>query len=77
MDKERTGEGSETDPPLIGKCAKFLTEILASHPYSWCIKCNEPLTYRINMQRRPIIYGTTRDWFASVGVPEKTISKIR
>jgi hypothetical protein len=47
-------------PPLIGRCLKCHTEILASHPYSWCTKCNEPIPYRINMQRRPIMYGTIK-----------------
>lgn len=47
-------------PPLIGSCAKCHTEILASHPSSWCTECNEPIPYGINMQRRPIMYGTIK-----------------
>jgi len=54
-------EGSQREaPPLIGRCLKCHTEILASHPYSWCTKCNEPIPYGINMQRRPIMYGTIK-----------------
>ena len=44
--------------PVIGKCPKCRAEILASHAYSWCTVCNEPIPYGINMQRRPIMYGT-------------------
>ena len=47
-------------PPPIGKCAKCQTEILASHSYSWCVACKEPLPYGINMERRPIMYGTIK-----------------
>jgi len=47
-------------PPTIGKCAKCHTEILASHPYARCTKCDEPLPYSVNMERRPIMYGTIK-----------------
>ncbi|HBB98036.1 MAG TPA: hypothetical protein DC054_21850 [Blastocatellia bacterium] len=47
-------------PPPIGKCQKCQTEILASHAYSWCTACKEPLPYGINMERRPIMYGTIK-----------------
>lgn len=47
-------------PPIIGRCLKCRTEILASHPYSWCTACNEPIPYGINMERRPIMYGTIK-----------------
>jgi hypothetical protein len=57
----------ETAPPVIGKCSKCETEIRASHPYAWCIKCNEQLPYRLNMERRPIIYGTPEDWRYTFG----------
>jgi hypothetical protein len=46
--------------PRIGNCPKCQTEILASHPYAWCTKCNQPLPYGINMERRPIMYGTIK-----------------
>jgi hypothetical protein len=46
--------------PRIGNCPKCQTEILASHPYSRCTKCNQPLPYGINMERRPIMYGTIK-----------------
>lgn len=46
--------------PRIGNCQKCQTEILASHPYSWCTQCNQPLPYGINMERRPIMYGTIK-----------------
>ena len=55
----REGPKYET-PPLIGRCLKCHTEILASHPYSWCGECSEPIPYGINMQRRPIMYGTIK-----------------
>lgn len=45
-------------PPLIGRCAQCHMEIFASHPYPWCTNCNHPIPYGINMQRRPIMYGT-------------------
>ena len=69
MDAATASAKLETAPPIIGKCAKCQTEIRASHPYSWCIKCNEQLPYRINMERRPIIYGTPHDWLYTFGVP--------
>jgi hypothetical protein len=47
-------------PPLIGQCSSCHTEILASHPYAHCGVCNVPLPYGINMQRRPIMYGTIK-----------------
>lgn len=54
-------EGPENEaPPLIGRCLKCQAEILASHPYSWCAECHEPIPYGINMQRRPIMYGTIK-----------------
>ncbi len=54
-------EGSRYEaPPLIGSCLKCQAAILASHPYSWCTECNEPIPYGINMQRRPIMYGTIK-----------------
>ena len=56
-----------TAPPIIGRCPKCQAEIRASHPYAWCIKCNEQLPYRINMERRPIIYGTPEDWRYTFG----------
>lgn len=46
--------------PAIGRCPKCHAEILASHPYSFCTVCKEPIPYRINMQRRPIMYGTIK-----------------
>jgi hypothetical protein len=58
-------------PPVIGKCSKCQTEIRASHPYAWCIKCNEQLPYRINMERRPIIYGTPEDWRYTFGAGQR------
>jgi len=61
----------EAEPPVIGKCSKCETDIRACHPYSWCIKCNEPLPYRVNMERRPIIYGTPRDWRYSFGADRR------
>ena len=57
----------DVEPPVIGECDKCQTEIRACHPYSWCIKCNEALPYRVNMERRPIIYGTPKDWRYSFG----------
>src|SRR5262249_46781936 len=42
--------------PLIGQCPKCRVEIFASHPYSWCVRCAERLPYRLNMERRPIMY---------------------
>jgi len=47
-------------PPLIGRCLKCRTEILASLAFPTCPGCNEPLPYGINMQRRPIMYGTIK-----------------
>ena len=47
-------------PPMIGKCPKCQAEIFASHEYSWCTACKEPLPYGINIERRPIMYGTIR-----------------
>jgi hypothetical protein len=61
----------ETLPPQIGKCSKCHTEILASHPYAWCTKCNEPLPYGINMERRPIMYGTIKVTPSSFGESTK------
>jgi hypothetical protein len=58
-DEFRDGLSVET-PPLIGRCLKCQTEILASHPYSWCAACGEAIPYGINMQRRPIMYGTIK-----------------
>jgi len=58
MNEEVAGTITDTRPPLIGKCPKCQAEIRASHPYAWCVRCNEPLPYDINMQRRPIIYGS-------------------
>ena len=49
-------------PPVIGCCSKCESEIFASHPYSWCVKCCEPLPYRLNMERRPIIYEKSSVW---------------
>jgi len=49
-------------PPIIGSCANCRLEIFASHPYSWCVKCSEPLPYRLNMERRPIIYEKFSVW---------------
>lgn len=69
MDTATTGVSSKTAPPVIGRCPKCQTEIRASHSYSWCIKCNEQLPYRINMERRPILYGTPEDWRYTFGVP--------
>jgi len=57
-------------PPLIGRCSKCHTEIFASHAYAWCTDCNEPIPYGINMQRRPIMYGTIKITPASFLVPE-------
>ena len=48
--------------PLIGRCSKCRTEIFASHPYAWCVKCSEPLPYRLNMSRRPIMYEKCQVW---------------
>ena len=45
--------------PLQRLCER-LTEILASHAHSWCTVCREPLPYRINMERQPIMYGTIK-----------------
>jgi hypothetical protein len=53
-------------PPTIGRCAKCYAEILASHPDAWCTACKEPIPYGINMQRRPIMYGTIKVSAASV-----------
>lgn len=47
-------------PPPIGKCPSCQTEILASHEYASCSVCREPLPYRINRERRPIMYGTIK-----------------
>jgi hypothetical protein len=58
MNKEVAGTIGDTRPPVIGNCPKCQAEILASHPYAWCVRCNEPLPYGINMQRRPIIYSS-------------------
>ena len=64
-------EGSQNEaPPLIGRCLKCHTEILASHPYSWCTSCNEPIPYGINMQRRPIMYGTIKIFGPGFSTPE-------
>ena len=52
MNEEVAGTITDTRPPLIGKCPKCQAEIRASHPYAWCVRCNEPLPYDINMQRR-------------------------
>lgn len=71
MDTATTSTTTEKTPPLIGKCPKCETEIRASHPYSWCIKCNEQLPYRINMERRPIIYGTPQDWRYTFGAGKR------
>ena len=57
-------------PPLIGHCLKCDNEILASHPYSWCAECNEPIPYGINMQRRPIMYGTIKIFGAGPSTDE-------
>ena len=48
--------------PSIGECPKCRTEIFASHPYAWCVKCNETLPYRLNMERRPIMYEKCGVW---------------
>ena len=48
--------------PLIGKCPKCRAEIFASHPYAWCVKCGEKLPYRLNMERRPIMYEKSAVW---------------
>lgn len=64
-------EGPQNDaPPLIGRCRKCHTEILASHPYSWCTECTEPIPYGINMQRRPIMYGTIKVFGPGFSTPE-------
>jgi hypothetical protein len=48
--------------PLIGECPKCRAQIFASHPYSWCVKCGEMLPYRLNMERRPIMYESCAVW---------------
>lgn len=64
-------EGPQSDaPPLIGRCLKCQAEILASHPNSWCTDCNEPIPYGINMQRRPIMYGTIKVFGPGFSNPE-------
>jgi hypothetical protein len=60
----------QTPPPAIGRCSKCRTEILASHPYAWCTACNEPIPFGVNMQRRPIIYGTIKVSDASFPIAE-------
>jgi len=52
----------EERPPIIGRCSKCQLEIFASHPYSWCVRCSEPLPYRLNMERRPIMYQKFSVW---------------
>jgi len=54
-------------PPIIGCCLKCQSDIFASHPYSWCVKCNEPLPYRLNMERRPIMYEKFSVWPFDLG----------
>ena len=60
MNQKRLVQTPTNVIPPIGNCPKCQTEILASHPYSWCPKCNQPLPYGINMERRPIMYGTIK-----------------
>ena len=71
MNVGKLKEGPQYEaPPLIGRCLRCHTEILASHPYSWCVECNEPIPYGINMQRRPIMYGTIKVFGADLSVTE-------
>jgi hypothetical protein len=56
MEKETVAATSNALPPIIGRCSHCQTVIFASHPYSWCVRCSEPLPYRVNMARRPIMY---------------------
>ncbi|HEU5240315.1 MAG TPA: hypothetical protein VFU37_24480 [Pyrinomonadaceae bacterium] len=62
MNERNFFDAPPTTPPVIGICPKCQTRIFASHPYSWCVKCNEALPYEINMARRPIIYESTSVW---------------
>jgi len=57
--------------PLIGKCPKCRTEIFASHPYAWCVKCGEKLPYRLNMERRPIMYEKSAVWPFEINAESK------
>ena len=57
-----TNTATKGPVPLIGKCPKCRAEIFASHPYSWCVKCGEKLPYRLNMERRPIMYEKIGVW---------------
>jgi hypothetical protein len=56
MNKETVADTYNTLPPVIGTCSNCQAVIFASHPYSWCVRCSEPLPYRLNMDRRPIMY---------------------
>jgi len=56
MNKEAVADTANMLPPVIGRCSNCQTVIFASHPYSWCVRCSEPLPYRLNMDRRPIMY---------------------
>lgn len=67
--ESREGLRTET-PPLIGRCLKCRYEILASHPYSWCKGCRGPIPCGIDMQRRPIMFGTIRVFGSGFSSPE-------
>ncbi len=68
-------EPSNSAPPIIGECVKCQTAIRASHAYAWCTKCHEPLSYRVNMERRPIIYETPKNWVYTFGGSESGIPR--
>jgi DNA-directed RNA polymerase subunit RPC12/RpoP len=48
--------------PLIGQCPECRAQIFASHPYAWCVRCGKKLPYRLNMERRPIMYEKCAVW---------------
>jgi hypothetical protein len=60
--RQLTETFTNTAVPLIGRCPKCRTEIFASHPYAWCVRCSERLPYRMNMSRRPIMYEKSGIW---------------
>jgi hypothetical protein len=63
-DRAKTNEAARVfvtpdTEPIIGRCPKCQTDIVASYPYSGCRVCGEQLPYSINIKRRPILYGTS------------------
>jgi hypothetical protein len=63
MNVSQTTKALRSEPvPVIGECPKCGTQIFASHPYAWCVKCGETLPYRLNMARRPVMYENCAVW---------------